>query len=90
DADTLEKFRRATRLTEVGSIETTHGLIRLQFRDKPFLFVSGITDSLGAFDHEVGTRPYAQNFVPAHNAGVVVAYLVPELLAAHAADKLLA
>lgn len=88
DPDTIAQFRSATPLSEIGSIETTHGLIRLAFRDTPFLFVSGITDGLGMFDHEVGPRSYAQNFVAAHNAGVVVAHLVPELMTAHALGKL--
>lgn len=88
DEDTVEQFRSVTRLSEIGSIETTHGLIRLAFRDTPFLFVSGVTDALGAFDHEVGPRAYAQNFVAAHNGGVVVAHLLPELMTAHALGRL--
>jgi hypothetical protein len=89
DADTVVRYRGATRRSGIGSVETTHGLIRLQWRDQPFLFVSGITDAVGAFDLDVGPRAYAQNFAAAHNAGVVVAHLVPEILAAHAANALL-
>ena len=60
------------------SLETTHGLIRVQ-SDAPFIFVSGITDRVGHFDDEVGPRPYAQNTVAAHNAGIVVAWMIPRI-----------
>ena len=60
------------------SLETTHGLIRLQ-SDAPFLFVSGITNRVGHFVDEVSPRLYAQNTTAAHNAGVVLAYMIPRL-----------
>lgn len=62
-----------------SSNETTHGLIRLQ-SDAPFLFISGITDTLGSFNAEVAPRPYSQNFAAAHNAGVVAAWLLPRIV----------
>jgi len=61
-----------------ASLETTHGLIRVQ-SDAPFLFISGITDRLGHFDQEVTPRSYAQNTAAAHNAGVVLAWLLPRI-----------
>ncbi len=60
------------------SLETTHGLIRVQ-AEVPFLFVSGITDRVGHFDEEVTPRAYAQNTACAHNAGVVLGWLLPEI-----------
>ena len=61
-------------------METTHGLIRLTWRRTPFLFVSGITDRVPLFNEEVAPRKYSQNFVAAHNAGVVIAAILPELV----------
>lgn len=63
---------------KLGSLETTHGIIRLQ-SEAPFLFVSGITDRIGHFNEDVGMRPYAQNFSCAHNAGVATAWLIPAI-----------
>jgi hypothetical protein len=65
----------------IGSLETTHGLIRMQ-SEAPFLFVSGIVDRVGHFAEDVGTPSYAQNFVGAHNAGVAVAWMMAKLDAA--------
>jgi hypothetical protein len=62
-----------------GSVETTHGLIRVIADDAPFLFVSGITDRVGYFSSEVGARPYSQSFAAAHNAGVAVAWMLPKI-----------
>lgn len=63
----------------IASVETTHGLIRLQ-SEAPFVFLSGITDRLGHFNDEVTIKnPYRQNFVAAHNAGIVAAWIIPEL-----------
>lgn len=67
------------------SLETTHGLIYATARnhfqaDPPFLFVSGVVDRFTSFKEDVGPKPYAQNVTGAHNAGVVVAQLVADLL----------
>ena len=77
-------FRRTVERHEVGSVETTHGLIRLAAEDAlgavpRFFYISGITDSIGYFDMEVAPRTYAQNFAAVHNAGVVAAWLIPEV-----------
>lgn len=67
------------------SVETTHGLIyataRNYFRcDPPFMFVSGVVDRFTLFSVDVSPKVYAQNVTGAHNAGVVVAQLVSNLL----------
>jgi hypothetical protein len=62
----------------IGSVETTHGVIRVQ-SEAPFIFVSGITDRLEHFDDDVTKRSYKQNFVAAHNAGIVATWLIPEI-----------
>lgn len=65
----------------IGSMETTHGIIRELSDPANFLFVSGITDTVPYFDIQVTPRVYAQNFVAAHNAGVALAWLIPEVVA---------
>jgi hypothetical protein len=68
---------RTAGATEIGSVETTHGVIRAQ-SDAPFLFVTGIPNRFGHFtDEALGNYP--QNFVAAHNAGVLVSYLLPRM-----------
>ena len=80
DGDTLAAFRQKVgSRKQVGSMETTHGLIRLA-SESPFLYVSGITDTVGRFDLEVTPRVYAQNFVAAHNAGLAVAWMLPQVV----------
>ncbi|MCF6407318.1 hypothetical protein L3C95_30770 [Chitinophaga filiformis] len=69
----------------VGSVETTHGVIRLMC-DAPFLFISGITDRVGYFADDVdGTdgngniKTEAQNFTAAFNIGVCLSHLIPKM-----------
>jgi hypothetical protein len=78
DADTLAAFRRTCPSGVLGSLETTHGLIRALGSPR-FVFVSGIVDRLGHFHEDVDPRPYAQNTVGAHNAGVAAAWLLSRL-----------
>jgi hypothetical protein len=59
----------------IASLESTHGVIRAQ-SDAPFLFISGITNRVGAFAYESQNHPYTQNFVAAHNAGVSMVWLL--------------
>jgi hypothetical protein len=73
-----EKGQDPRKKAPVGSMETTHGLIRLQ-SEAPFLFISGITDRVGEFNFEVAPRNYTQNFVAAHNAGVAAAWVLPRI-----------
>jgi hypothetical protein len=79
DREAVEAMRRVDSRNPVGSVETTHGLIRLQ-SSAPSLFISAITDREGRFNAEVGSRAYAQNFACAHNAGVTLAWLLPLLI----------
>jgi hypothetical protein len=88
DEETLRRFERSVKQREIGSMETTHALIRIRWRTTPFLFVSGLTDRVPMFNAEVTPRKYAQNFVAAHNAGVAIAYLVPELSRLHRTGQL--
>ena len=66
---------------EIGSVESTHGLIRL-VSEAPFLYVSGIADPVGLFNLQVTPRVYAQNTVAAHNAAIALAWLLPDVIAA--------
>lgn len=79
DPRAVSSFKRHSDGSPVGSLETTHAVIRLA-SDAPFLFVSGIANRVGRFNEETAIRSYAQNFVAAHNAGIVVAWMVPQLL----------
>lgn len=74
------EFKAGKPVAQIGSIETTHGIIR-SASEAAFLFVSGITDTEGLFDYQVTPRVYAQNTVAAHNAGVAIAWLLPSLIA---------
>lgn len=78
DKETLAAFRRFCPLNILGSLETTHGLIRALGGER-FLFVSGIVDRLGHFHDDVAPRDYAQNTSGAHNAGIAVAWLLSRL-----------
>jgi len=78
DRETIEAFKSAGKDLLLGSLETTHGLIRVLGSSR-FIFVSGIVDRLNRFHEEVSPRPYAQNTAGAHNAGVVLAWLMPRL-----------
>ena len=78
DLATLDTFLAKYPQRNAKSLETTHGLIRAS-SSAPFIFVSGITDRVGFFADEVGPRSYAQNSVAAHNAGVAVAWMLPNI-----------
>ena len=76
DAETLAVFASAGGCA--GSLETTHGLIRVQ-SEAPFLFVSGIANRVGHYQDDVFPRLHAQNQSAAHNAGVVLARMLPRI-----------
>lgn len=78
DAQTMKALKAAGIKEPVGSVETTHGVIRAQ-SDAPFMFVSGIPNRFGEFGVDMKTQPEAQNYVAGFNAGVVVGYLLPVL-----------
>jgi hypothetical protein len=79
-------FCEANPTDPVGSIETTHGLIRIM-SDAPFIFVSGITDRLGYFTQDLGPRTVAQNFLAAHNGGIAALWILPQILKQIATSK---
>lgn len=81
DKRAIEAFRKRGNKGVIGSVESTHGIIRLSLPkdDIPFLFISGITDEDGKFDAQVTPRMYSQNFVAAHNAGIALCYLIEEV-----------
>lgn len=83
DAETIAMFNALDpKMTagRIGSMETTHGIIRELSEPSPFIFVSGLTDTVPYFDLQVTPRVYAQNFVAAHNGGVALAWLIPEVV----------
>lgn len=88
DEETLRLFSSQVRQREIGSMETTHGLIRLTWKDTPFLFVSGLVNRTLRFNVETAPRRYAQNMVAAHNAAVALAYMLPELARLNAKNEL--
>jgi hypothetical protein len=59
------------------SVETTHGLIRLESHSDRFIFVSAITDRDAYFDNEVTPKVHAQNFSAAFNGGMFLSWLIP-------------
>jgi len=81
DPQAMQAMQQAGAKAPVGSMETTHGVIRLTAPSNQFLFVSGIANRLGYFNTEVAPRSYAQNFVASHNAGIVLASVLPVLMA---------
>jgi hypothetical protein len=89
DQAVLDAYAASKIANPVGSLETTHGVIRACFPKPadpvPFMFVSGITDRVGQFNNEVLPALYQQNFVAAHNAGVAVAQMLPALMTVLAA-----
>lgn len=80
DQHALKKFAQVAGIAVAGSVETTHAVIRLVL-DLPFMFVSGISNTVGRFESEVRPNPYSQTFAAAHNAAISVAWLLPELAA---------
>jgi hypothetical protein len=78
DPNAAKTFWSKVQNAKAGSVETTHGIIRVQ-SDSPFLFVSGIVNRFGYFDQEVNPRSHAQNTGAAHNAGVIVSWLLKRL-----------
>lgn len=79
DHEGAKAIEAAAIKSPISSIETTHGLIRIQ-SEKPFIFVSGITDRLGYFNMEVNPNEQAQNYVAAFNAGIATAWMLPKFI----------
>lgn len=81
DNSTLEAFKALHLKNQPVSLETTHGLIRIQ-SDSPFLFISGIVNRFQKFSSDVVPRLNAQNTAGAYNAGVAATWLLAALDAA--------
>lgn len=79
DRLTLQAFAALKQTANAVSLETTHGLIRLRAGNCPFLFVSGIVNRFQQFGTDVAPRADAQNTAGAHNAGVVVTWMLSSL-----------
>lgn len=75
DGETIDEFRKVEGKLPVGSLETTHGVIRLS-SDAPAIFVSAITDREGEFDIEVTA---AQNYTASFNTGIVIGQFLVDL-----------
>ncbi|HMF62759.1 MAG TPA: hypothetical protein VK608_01635 [Edaphobacter sp.] len=78
DNMTLDAFQSQKRSAQPVSLETTHGLIRIQ-SNSPFLFISGIVNRFEQFGVDVVPRLNGQNTAGAYNAGVAAAWLLAEL-----------
>jgi hypothetical protein len=81
----IDQITKAGIALKVGSVETTHGIIRLQ-TEAPFVFISGITDRLNQFATDVNgvdtkgnVKTEAQNYTVAFNIGIYLSYLIPLL-----------
>jgi hypothetical protein len=69
----------------VGSVETTHGIIRLASESR-FAFVSGITDRTEHFSEDVdgkdkkgNKKTEAQNYACSFNIGIYIAAALPKI-----------
>ncbi|MBV7532120.1 hypothetical protein [Chitinophaga sp. sic0106] len=85
DQSGLDKLAGTGNKLPVGSVETTHGVIRL-LCNAPFVFMSGITDREGYFDADVNgkdvngnVKTEAQNFTAAFNIGVCLGNMIPKM-----------
>lgn len=76
DRLTVQAFAALGQMANAVSLETTHGLIRARAGECPFLFVSGIVNRYQRFGTDVASRADAQNTAGAHNAGVVVTWML--------------
>lgn len=79
DRLTVQAFAGLGQKVNPVSLETTHGLIRVRAGECPFLFVSGIVNRFQRFATDVTPRADAQNTAGAHNAGVVVTWILASL-----------
>jgi hypothetical protein len=75
DHEGIEAYNSHGFKSPIGSVETTHGLIKLA-TPKPIFFLSGITDRIGHFNMEVTPL---QNYVAAFNCGIVAGQIIPVL-----------
>jgi hypothetical protein len=76
DEEGLASYHLTKHKSPIGSIETTHGIIRLASAF-PTIFVSAITDRLTYFNAEVTPT---QNYTASFNGGTLLSYLLPILV----------
>jgi len=81
DPEALNACLTVDRNARIASVETTSALIRAMVEPSPFLFVSAIVNDLGQLARDVTPTEYAQNFAGGHNAGIVLAALLPVIVA---------
>jgi hypothetical protein len=67
--------------TNITSVETTHGVIRAQWRDTPFIYVTAIPNRITHFPDEAQGN-YPQEFASVHNAGIALNHIMPYFVAA--------
>ena len=79
DPLTVQAFESLGTTASPVSLETTHGLIRAESGDCPFVFVSGIVNRFQRYGTDVVPRLSPQNTVGAHNAGVVVTWMLSSI-----------
>lgn len=77
DKEALAAYSKIPKAPPPYSVETTHGLVRIEGNCTNFMFISAITDRVGFFDTEVTPKVHAQNFSAAFNGGILLSYLVP-------------
>jgi len=71
----INDYTKTGEKSPIGSIETTHGVIRLA-SELPIIFVSAITDRLTRFASEVTP---SQNYIASFNGGILLSHLIPAL-----------
>ena len=81
DPEALSACLAVDRESRIASIETTSALIRAMVEPAPFVFISAIVNDMGQLARDVNPTEYAQNFVGAHNAGIILAALLPVIVA---------
>lgn len=87
DQKGIDALRASGYTGKIGSVETTHGIIRLSC-DTRFAYISGITDRVNHFNDDVNGRDLkgnikteAQNFTAAFNIGVFLASALARIAA---------
>lgn len=85
DKEAVEHFRSIEKKLPIGSVETTHGVIRAA-SDTACIFASAITDREGHFDLEVIP---GQNYVASLNMGILLGQLMNDINEKIKTDNLL-
>lgn len=75
DQEAVDYYHKKKHKSPIGSIETTHGIIKL-CATGPIFFMSGITDRLGYFNMDVTPM---QNYVASFNCGITMAHMLPNI-----------